>query len=103
MNCSVGGCGQEALTELRLRYVHDDGESQAAWEPLCASHAGCAAHGWLPVAGMPRPVRYVAQRPLEDHEHDYRLMTAAPDRCPTGGITGYTDMRACRCGDRRLA
>jgi hypothetical protein len=102
MQCAVGRCDQGAVTELRLQYLHDDGDSRPVWEPLCGQHAATASLGSLPVLSLSRPVRYLAQRPLEDHEHDYRIMSSVPVNFG-GAITGHTEMRSCRCGDRTAA
>ena len=103
MRCHITGCAAEAETELRLRYQHEDRtESHAVWEPLCGPHALNASEGWLPVLSQPRAVRWVAQRPIEDHEHDYRIRSVAPARIG-GAVTGSSDIAVCPCGDRRLA
>lgn len=103
MNCYIHGCTGEAATELRLRYLHDDDtESAAVWVPLCILHAHDATNGWLPSLSLLRPVRWLAQRPLEDHEHDYRIMSLAPIRIGSA-IVGHSDIEVCPCGDRRLA
>lgn len=103
MRCYNARCADDAVTEMRLRYVRDDGtESDAVWEPLCAGDARNVTNGFQLVLGSPRQVRWVAQRPLEDHEHDYRIRTTAPIRIG-GAVTGHSDIEACPCGDRRLA
>jgi hypothetical protein len=103
MRCHVTNCQSDAVTEFRIRYVYEGGTlSAGVWEPLCGPHAVLASRGWLPSLSLVRPVKWVAQRPLEDHEHDYRIRSFAPVRI-AGAVTGYDDTEVCPCGDRRLA
>ena len=103
MRCYNARCGEDAVTEMRVRYARENGtESDAVWEPLCDGCARNVTQGFQMVLGQPRPLRWTGQRPLEDHQHDYRIMSQAPVRI-AGAVTGYTDIDVCPCGDRRIA
>lgn len=103
MKCYIPRCPNDAVTELRLRYQREGGaESDAVWVPLCTRHARSATEGLLPVLSQLRPVRWIAQRPLAEHEHEYRIKSLAPIRIGSA-VVGYSDIVVCPCGDRRLA